>query len=435
LREARQVFTKEVLCLLRDRHTVLYSVFLPLFLYPGLVWLVLQISVYLKGLEERSVATVLMGDEAGGLVSEFLAGEPQVRLVEGIEGTPVRTALVEGRIDAALRVRAEADAGMASDASGKPPLRRLRAEILYSGARSSSQAAADRLVGLLEKFRSDSLAALVRDAGLGEPFFRVLDVERRDISSPQELANYVASLVLPLLMVFMTALGALYPALEATVGEKERGTLETTLVSPVSRVSIVLGKYAAVVAFALAAFLLNSVSMSFTFVHLREQLQLEAFRLTAGAALLVLGAASLLALLLGAVMMVLGFLARTFREGQSYVVPVYLLALVPTLVATSPGTRLTAWVAAVPVVNVALLFRDALRGGLTAMGSVVTLVTSLLYAAGAVALASLLLRREDLATGGEIRLPGFLAAILGRERRKRGEIEERGEGGERREEA
>ena len=35
----------------------------------------------------------------------------------------------------------------------------------------------------------------------------------------------------------------MYPAMDLTAGEKERGTMETLLCSPVARVDLVLGKF------------------------------------------------------------------------------------------------------------------------------------------------------------------------------------------------
>jgi ABC-type Na+ efflux pump permease subunit len=205
--------------------------------------------------------------------------------------------------------------------------------------------------------------------------------------------------MLPLLMIVILTTGALYPALDATVGERERETLETTLVTPASRLAIVLGKYFAVVAFALTAFVLNSGSMLFTFYHLQDQLKFQGLELGFLSSLAIAAGATLLALFLSAVMMLLGLVAKSFKEGQSYLTPVYLLAMGPSFLASSPDAKLTPVLACVPVANVALLFREALRGGGTVWQVALVLATTGGYAALALGCASILLRKEDFITG------------------------------------
>src|SRR5204862_5536073 len=52
--------------------------------------------------------------------------------------------------------------------------------------------------------------------------------------------------VIPFLLVMWMLTGAIYPAIDMTAGEKERGTMETLLISPAERSEIVAGKFLAV---------------------------------------------------------------------------------------------------------------------------------------------------------------------------------------------
>jgi ABC-type Na+ efflux pump permease subunit len=337
----------------------------------------------------------------------------------------VRHWLVGDKADAVLIVEEEGpdpDHGEGPPSEAGVACANITCRVYSAQARDGSAQAAARLEELLEEFRVTRLEKLATATGGDESLLNVLSVERKDSSSRRELMNYLASLILPLVMVLMTVVGALYPALDTTVGEKERGTLETTLVSPASRLSLVLGKYAAIVAFSLAAFLLNFGSMWFTLSHLLSNLQeqmgmkagLEGFSLSWGALLLILVAAIPLALLLAALMMVLGFMARSFKEGQSYVAPVYVLAVVPAVFTSSPDLEGTLVLAVTPVLNISLLFRDVLQGDFSWLGIALTLCTSAVYALVALLLAARLLRQEELSSGGNLSLRQALDALLGR---------------------
>ncbi|HVR75436.1 MAG TPA: ABC transporter permease [Planctomycetota bacterium] len=383
------VYMKETRSLLRDGHVVIYSVLLPLFLYPALVWGVIQVVAYSRGMEERRTSKVVL--HAGPEVDDalrFLEEKPRLELV------------VAGRADsaAAAHLVRSGDTDLALDLEAGPG-EALTARIRFSAARDGSILARERLERALEDYRQERLLLAARSVGEGDDFIEVVPVEEKDHATPQEIANHVASMILPLLMVVMAAMSALYPALDATVGEKERGTLETTLLSPVSRSSLVGGKYLSVVTFSLAGFLLNFASMGLTLAHLGSQLGLERLEVGAWPALVIAAGGVILALTLSAVMMALGFLARSFKEGQTYVMPVYILSTVPAVFTAAPDVSLTPVLAAVPVLNLSLLFREALVGRFSGWGAVLTIAFSALYAALALAIAVRLVRPEGVITG------------------------------------
>jgi sodium transport system permease protein len=52
--------------------------------------------------------------------------------------------------------------------------------------------------------------------------------------------------LIPLILILMTITGAVYPAIDLTAGERERGTLETLMAAPVPRLGLLAAKYVAV---------------------------------------------------------------------------------------------------------------------------------------------------------------------------------------------
>src|SRR5262249_54730000 len=70
--------------------------------------------------------------------------------------------------------------------------------------------------------------------------------------------------VFPFILVLWSLCGALYPAVDLCAGEKERGTMETPLISPASREEIVYGKFLTIWVFSAATALLNLISMALT---------------------------------------------------------------------------------------------------------------------------------------------------------------------------
>src|SRR5205807_2728161 len=95
--------------------------------------------------------------------------------------------------------------------------------------------------------------------------FRIPDPQ--DKPPKEQAANEIFGLlakILPVLLIMWSLAGALYPAIDVCAGEKERGTMETLLISPASREEIVYGKFLTIWVFSAATALLNLASMGIT---------------------------------------------------------------------------------------------------------------------------------------------------------------------------
>lgn len=88
----------------------------------------------------------------------------------------------------------------------------------------------------------------------------------RDWGRAAEVRGLVPTAVAAVLVLLalLTATGAFYPAIDAIAGEKERGTIETLLMSPCGAFDVVCGKFLAVFAVTLATLLANVVSIAAT---------------------------------------------------------------------------------------------------------------------------------------------------------------------------
>lgn len=395
LAEIIAVFCKEIRSLVRDRNTMMYSVALPLFLYPGCLWIGLQVFAFIKGTDERREVAVALSDEAGGRFQQRLGQktEAQPIKVSPQDALAAEASLRAGKTDAAVVLQSDAP-----EAGARASL----ARIFYRSSVDTSVVAKSRLESRLQTHRSKELEELAEQAKVPLEELRDPVLNEVDVTSLQERSEHLAGLIIPFLSLIMMVLGALYPALETTVGERERGTLETTLVAPTRRASIVAGKYLAVAAFALGSFGFNFASVSFTLYHLQAQLGGRRgllFEITPRLVLITLLAALLIALLVSSLMMVIGFMVRTFKEGQSYLGPVFALCLAPAALVLGPDVRLGYGLALVPIANLLVILREAISARPLALPALVALVVSVLVVLAALGLATRVLRNEDVVLG------------------------------------
>jgi sodium transport system permease protein len=386
-RDIAVVFRKELRETLRDRRTVAVMVLFPLVAYPLLSLLMVQVMASKQAAGEAQVSRVAV--TAVGTASDdslasvrALLGERPKHDVEVLPAGAVTDAAVAavaaGKVDAVVEI-------LPPPASPGPrPVR-----IIYDETRDPSTQAHTRV--------EQSLAA-AHPVGCAPSY----GVESKSVAPRRKVGAFVLSKVLPLIVVVMTMLGAFYPAIDVTAGERERGTLETLLASPVSRYDLMTGKVLAVTALAALTGTLNIFSMSLTITALTH--------VGGGAPPIVIpwthAAATLLtviptAFLFAAVLVAVGAVARSFKEAQNLLAPVYLLCLAPSMVAGVADFKLTGPAMVVPSMNVTLLARDLMMGQASLPAAVVVLVTTLAFGALALAFAARLYDSERLLTASD----------------------------------
>ncbi len=350
---------KELRETLRDRRTIAVMILFPMIVYPLLALLVSQVVVAREKRREARAAKVAVlgqGQSADDLRGRIRRSAGTLMLAESGDAADVEG----GRIDALLAVL------------GAEPARHV--EVVYDATRDDSREAAERVQDLLAR-------------ALAPECIR-FDVKKRDLASKTNLGGYLLSKALPLVVILMVMLGGFYPAIDATAGERERGTLETVLCAPVRRFDLLLGKVLAVAFIAALTGILNLASMTLTLIQIAKlggaaMLLPVPWGRTVAAALVVLPAAFLFA----SIFVTIGSVARGFKEAQNLLMPVYFAAIAPALVGAVGDYALAGATALVPVMNVTLLARDLMLGKATGVGVVMAIGSTAVYGALALWLA------------------------------------------------
>jgi len=203
--------------------------------------------------------------------------------------------------------------------------------------------------------------------------------------------------VVPLVLLLMTITGAVYPAIDLTAGERERGTLEILIAAPVPRLSLLLAKYFAVLSVAVLTATVNLLTMSLTLytVGLGEVLLGQtgfSWLLMVQVFLLML----LFATFFSAVLLTITSFARSFKEAQAYLVPLMLISLVPGVISILPGVVLEGPMTITPLLNIVLLGRDVLLREANLLTSIVVVTSTMLYAIAAIMTAARIFGAEGV---------------------------------------
>lgn len=240
-----------------------------------------------------------------------------------------------------------------------------RVHVLHDSSIALSDEAHERLAGFFTALGRHEVQRRLRESQLSPHFIEPIELADADVATKSRRLQAVIGGLMPYLILMFCLAGGLYPALDLTAGEKERYTLETLLLSPVSRMEMASGKFVVVFVASLVATVLALVSMGITLnAGILPQGTLQEFELQFEPRAIVLSASLLLpvAAIFAAALLGIGLFARSFKEAQSYTVPLQFVVVVPAMMAMFPNMETEMKWAWVPLVNVSLLMKELLKG-------------------------------------------------------------------------
>ena len=389
------VYHKELTEWLRDRRTLISTVLVPLLAFPILISGMIALSTAMIGKAEKETSKIMIidGEDSPGLLD-------RLRKIENLEIVPYASNWRDQISNKDIRAAVEIPKGFeASLESGKAET----IKIYYYEGELKSSFGADHVQGSLKDYREsvvkDRLAAKNLPASVLSPF----EIKKENVAPPEKVGGATFGSFIGYMVIILSMTGAMYPAIDLTAGEKERGTMETVLSSPVSRLDLVLGKFLLVFSASLTTAILSVTSMGSSFYFLGHS---SAFSSPNGPAMHInLGLASViavflmalpLAVLFSAVLMTVSLFAKTYKEAQSYLTPMTFVVVIPAVASVMPGVELTPKLALIPILNTSLVCKEIITGTYHWNSIALIFVSTCVYAAAAIFLAVKTFQREDV---------------------------------------
>jgi len=258
-------------------------------------------------------------------------------------------------------------------------------EVLFRTGDPISEAAAEEVAFRLREHRDAAIRSFLNRMQIGGD--AMVKVRQQGLQSARKSESPLAAFV-PLMLVLMTMTGAVYPAIDLTAGERERGTLELLMAAPVSRRQLLTGKFCAVFLVAVMTAVINLTAMMVTLAATGFDRVLLPQGIGVQMLLQVLLLLIVFASFFSSVLLSITSFARSFREAQAWLIPLMLVSLAPGILSLMPGVRLTAWLSLLPLVNIVLLGRELFQGIAPTGLFLLTLVATAGYSAAALRLAA-----------------------------------------------
>lgn len=392
------VYRKEFTEWVRDRRTLISTVLVPLFVFPIIMVGFSALAVTLVGKAKQEIPKVMI---IGGEDSpELLAS---LRKLDNLQIAPYDPKWKEQISEKEIRAAVEIPPGFqASLEEGQPKT----VKIYYYEGEMKSSFGADRIEKFLKDYRDQVVQGRLAAKNVPASVLTPFEIHQENVAPPEKVSGATIGGFIGYVVVLLCMTGAMYPAIELTAGEKERGTMETILSSPISRMSLVLGKFLLVLSAALATAALSVLSMGISFSALRRfSSSSGSGRGDTAALLLQLGPKAVasifvmalpLAVLFSAVLMTIALFAKSHKEAQSYLTPMTFIVVIPAVASLLPGVELTPKLALVPILNTSLVCKEIITGTYHWGSIAVIFASTCVYASFALFLAFKTFQRESV---------------------------------------
>lgn len=391
----KQLFKKEMLDVLRDKKTVLMMVVVPLIIYPLIMVLSMSVMSAVTQDMAKSTYNVAIGGEYRNeyvkLLEETESQEYsfEIKLSDGMEDD-----LQSGEID--IYITAE-------DVLGKETV-----SVYYLSASTKSSYALNMILDKIDERAQAKTNDILDEAGLdSDVVLNPISISYYDHSTAEESTGSLLGSILPFMLVVSILMGTMYPAIDTTSGEKERGTLETVLTLPVTSQELIFSKFLAVGLFGIASALLNIISMCGVMAYMfnmMESLGASAFgnfEISKFIPPMLIGVLCVFAfaIFVSALSMCVCAFAKSYKEANNYITPVSLVVMLASFISFIPGIELTKNMALVPVANLCLLLRDLLVFKFNYLNILLVLVSNIIYGIIAVLILGKIYNSESIMFG------------------------------------
>lgn len=388
------VFRKELLETLRDRRTLISSILLPILLFPMMLigFGALGFLIVTRIRQERLAAAILGAEHASAL-AERLRTRRDLEIVPA--GSDFRSQINAKK----LRAVVEFPPGFEQKLRQNPNESQT-VVIYYNGSDQRSEEAARDIQTVIREFNDELVQARLAEHHLPNDIGAPFQVTKQNVATAEKVGGNILGMLLPYFIIVLSLTGAMYPAMDVTAGEKERGTIETILASPVRRTDLVLGKFllvlassAVTTALAIASFSLTALAGAGLLARVSEKL---VFAISGKAAAAVFFMVLPLAVTFSAGLMAIALFARSYREAQTYLGPLLFVVILPAVISMLPGMEISPRLALVPVLNVSLIAKEIFAGNYPWKLIGIIFGSTCVYAAVALFCAVRQFRREEV---------------------------------------
>lgn len=330
------IMGKELTRVFKDKKLVFSMFILPLVVMLGIFFLIFTLISNMADDIEKHISIVYVQNVPEDFRKALTDIEDMtVNYVEnGEDLTEIKSKIKNGEADLLV----EFPEGFADDIADYTNAQVPQVKTYYNPSEDYSTEARNKFVDTyLEGYRQTLISERFGSIDAVVVFTVDSSNEEAEIVDEDKAAGKMLGMFVPYFITMMIFAGAMGIGGDSIAGEKERGTLASLLLTPVRRVEIVMGKIVALGILSVMSALVYVVGMlvglSFGMKQVGENL-MEGMSISLTGTQII----ELIVLIIGIVLMYVAIIcivsvaAKTVKEAQTYMVPVYMIVIVAGII-------------------------------------------------------------------------------------------------------
>ena len=263
---------KEILDVFRDKKTVIMMLVVPVLLYPLIfIGAMTVVSMISSGMEKQTYRVAVDAQDEGAFLQKLEQAKEELQT----QGSDDESSEAERDTEEATYELVLIDADSISDyeealnaeeidayISGQMQDGRMQYDIYYLSSVTNSSYAKSIVMDIFDEYKEEMTKEKIIEAGLDvHEILEPVGYEGEDIASSEQSLGSIIGSILPFMLIVSLLMGTMYPAIDTTAGERERGTLETILTLPVTNRQLIVSKFLTVAMIGIISAMLNIISM------------------------------------------------------------------------------------------------------------------------------------------------------------------------------
>ena len=379
-----KIFKKELKETIRDRKTMLIMVAIPLLVFPILINVVVGVSdSFNESASEKILKIGIIGDSNDLIVKQLKSIPASFGPKELIAYKGDSARLFKDQNDEVIDIALWYDSGLEGILAAQGT-----ANVLWA-IDNTNIGYSERIKGYMNIIETEERLKRYDELGIDEQKLQPYRITYQNTASDRQMLGELAGGILPYIFIAFGFLGCMYPAIDLFSGEKERGTIETLLSTPVQRWKILIGKMLVVVLSGLTASFsaLFGLFVSIEFLDLIPDPTLMAVvsKILTFPIIIKLFALLLpLTVFFAGIMIPISVYTKSFKEAQSIITPLNIVVVLPAMLGLFPGIELNYLTACIPILNIVLTTKSLIAGNLDYILLAISFLIMLSVAAAAV---------------------------------------------------
>jgi len=394
MKRIRVIFKKEFIDTIRDRKALFFMIVFPILIFPLLVSTITTIQLRIIKKEQGKVLNLAYIDHASSyLLLEAFKGDSSITLRDDLNEENADSLIKLDSLDAAVVIGKEFDGN----------IHNLKTAVVHVHFRTEDNIniSLNRIKSIINTYSESILSKRLNKMNLDNEIFEPIKINEIDLASEREKWGKRIGGFLPYFFILFCFMGAMYPAIDLGAGEKERGTLETLLVAPATRMEILLGKFGVIT---LAGILSAGISLLGIYISIKsiaqipEDLSNIIFEILQLKTIILLITLLLpLTIFFAAILLMLSIYAKSFKEAQSIITPLNFAIIFPVFIGSMiPGIHLNNYTALIPILNIALASKEIVAGTVQLFPIFLVYLSSVIIAGLGLFACSIWFQRENV---------------------------------------